>query len=216
MWLSPNFPVGAYAYSHGLEWSVQAGEIGGAAHLADWLAALFDHGAPRSDALLLAAAWRAVTADDAAAFAEVSALALALAPSQERRLETSAQGAAFLAAATAAWPCPALAKQQAAGLNAVAYPVALALAAAGHDIALQPTLEAFLSAAAGNLVSAALRLGAIGQTEGQRILADLCAPIAALAAFACESGLDDLGSCAWRADIASMRHETLYSRLFRS
>lgn len=211
-WLSPAFPVGAFAFSQGLEWAVESGALADAADLGGWIEDALRQGAPRADSVLLAAAWRAP--GDAIPLNE---LAHALAPSRERHLETAAQGSAFLSAVSAAWPAPDL-----AGLDAlfaekdIAYPVAVGLAARAHALALGPTLEAFLLALVANLVSAALRLGLVGQSQAQTVLAQASPMVAALARWACDSTLDDIGTCAWRADIASMRHETQYSRLFRS
>ena len=214
VWLSPLFPVGAFAYSNGLEWAVEDGAVVDASSLERWLVDLLVNGAMRADAVLIAHAWRAPDAETAI---EVNDLALALSPSRERALETGAQGTAFMSAVRAAWPAPAL-ERFAARVDdgETAYPVAVGLAAAAHTLPLRATLEAFTLAAVGNLVSAALRLGPIGQSEGQAILAALCPAIDRLAAFAEMAGPNDLGTCAFRADIASMRHETQYSRLFRS
>ena len=213
VWLSPAFPVGAFAYSQGLEWAVETGAVHDAATLRAWLDDLVEHGSIRADAILLACAWRAPEAALAA-----NELALALTPSRERRLETATQGAAFLSAVAAAWPA---AGDRDAGWGRSATtrsPIRSrsAVAAAAHGIALRPTLEAFALAAVGSLVSAALRLGPIGQSEAQAIIAGLCPAVARLAGLAETASLDDLGTCAFRADIASMRHETQYSRLFRS
>ena len=100
--------------------------------------------------------------------------------------------------------------------DGVAYPVALGVAAAGHGVALPATLEASLLAYASNMVSACVRLGPIGQTDGQKVIASLLAPIRAVADFAARATLEDIGGASFRSDIASMRHETQYSRLFRS
>ena len=212
-WLSPNFPVGGFAFSHGLEWAVDAGHISDAAGLLAWLSEMLASGAIRADAVLLAATWR-----EPDRVAITNELALALASSSERRLETSAQGNAFLAAIAAAWPAPGLVRlQDAVAGTDIAYPVAIGAAAAAHGIPLRPSLETTAFATLSNLVSAAMRLGLVGQTQGQRIVADLADPVAAHAAWAETSSLDeDLGTCTWRADIAAMRHETQYSRLFRS
>jgi urease accessory protein len=216
IWLSPSFPVGAFAYSHGLERAVEAGDVADAASLQDWLADLLEFGSPRSDAILFSAAFRAAAAADWPAFIDINALAVALTASAERRLETTAQGAAFVAAARAAWDCEPLRRLEQAPDGSIAYPVAVAAAASGHDLPLEASLEAFALAQAANLVSAALRLGPIGQTDGQKILAALLPRIRALASEAAAGSLDDLGSCAFRSDIAAMRHESQYSRLFRS
>jgi urease accessory protein len=146
----------------------------------------------------------------------VAELAAAFTPSKERRLEAMAQGEAFLQTTRAAWSAPALAELAAAGDGALAYPVAVALAAAAHGIALEPSLHAYLHAVAANLISAGVRLIPLGQTDGQRLLAALEPEIAATAARAPATPLDDVGSAAFRADLASMRHEDQYTRLFRS
>jgi urease accessory protein len=216
VWLSPSFPVGAFAYSHGIEAAVDAGDIHDAASLQGWIGDLVAYGALRNDAVLLALAYRATQAADWGALRDVNGLALALAPSKERHLETSAQGTAFVTAARAAWPCrelDTLAEMAAAG---TAYPVALATAAAAHGVSLVAALEAYGLAFISNLVSAAVRLGPIGQTDGQRIIAALMEAVAACATYAAKATVDDLGGAAMRSDIAAMRHETLYSRLFRS
>jgi urease accessory protein len=216
IWLSPGFPVGAFAYSHGLEWAVEAGDVVDAPTLEAWLADLLEFGAPRADALLFSAAFRAARAADWPALDEANALGVALGASAERRLETTAQGAAFVAAARAAWDCEPLRRLDQAPDRRFAYPIVVAAAASGHGMPLDASLEAFALAQIASLVSAALRLGVIGQSDGQKILAALLPSIRALARAAKGAGLADLGGAAFRSDIAAMRHETQYSRLFRS
>ena len=215
IWLSPAFPVGAFAYSHGLEAAVEAGDITNAQTLQAWLEDLVRYGSLRADALLAACAWRAAMAGDMAEIIEINDLTLALAPSKERHLETTGQGNAFVTAVQASWPSD-LMGELAQGAEPVAYPVAVAVAAAAHDVPLPALLDAFLVAFAGNLVSAAVRLGPVGQTDGQKIIARLVPALREAAQIAASGTLDDLGSAALRSDIAAMRHETQYSRLFRS
>ena len=215
-WLSPAFPVGAYAYSHGLEAAVESGDIVDAATCAAWIADLVAAGSIRADCVLLAAAW-AVAESATDQVLAINELALALAPSAERRLETAGQGTAFLLAIAAAWPAPAIAHfASVLGDGEAAYPVAVGVAARARGLSLRATLGAFALAAASNLVSAVLRLGPIGQSEAQAITARLCPALDALADWAAGATLADLGTATWRADVASMRHETQYSRLFRS
>src|SRR5271166_5925512 len=126
LWLSPAFPVGAFAYSHGLEWAVEAGDIHDARSLGGWLVDLLTFGAPRADAILFAAAFRAAEAGDWEALVETNDLAVALSASAERRLETTAQGAAFVAAARAAFDCAPL--RELSAEERVAYPAAVAAA----------------------------------------------------------------------------------------
>ena len=147
---------------------------------------------------------------------DVAELAAAFAPSKERFLETTAQGRAFIDATQAAWPCVALSRLMATCEGPLAYPVAVGMAAAGHGIPLEDALTAFLHAVAANLVSAGVRLIPLGQTDGQRVLASLEPVIATTASRALATALDDIGGAAFRADIASMRHERQYTRLFRS
>lgn len=215
-WLSPSFPVGAYAYSHTLEWAVEVGDIRDEESLAAFLGDLLGLGFGRSDGILLAHAHRAAMAGEATALAEVNALAVALAPSAELRLETCQQGRSFLDAVRAAWSVPALEALGAGISGEVAYPVAVGLAAGAHGIALPVTLEAFLLATVQNLVSAAVRLAPIGQTSGTRVVSALAPRVSALAAEIPTLTLDDVGGATFRADLGSFRHETQYTRLFRS
>jgi urease accessory protein len=215
-WLSPAFPVGAFSYSSGIEWAVEAGDITDAEGLRRWLAVVIGDGGAFCDAVFLAHAHRAATADNAKALRAVAELAAAFAPSNERHLETTAQGRAFVEAMRAAWPCDALERLLAIWDGPITYPVAVGVAAAGHDIALDTALHAYLHALTANLISAGVRLIPLGQTEGQRLLAGLEPVVAAAAQRALITRLDDVGSAAIRADIASMKHETQYTRLFRS
>jgi urease accessory protein len=217
-WLSPAFPVGAYSYSHGLEWAIEDGTVTTPASLQAWIVGVLRHGGGRSDAILFAVAWRAAGTRDHAALAEIGELGLALQPSRERHLETTAQGRAFLDTVAATWPNERLSAMAAlfpAG-TAVPYPVAVAVAAAAADVPLRPAIAAFAGAFVANLVSAGVRAIPIGQTDGQRIVAALAPAVAELARLAEAATLDDLGGAALRADIASMKHETQYTRLFRS
>jgi urease accessory protein len=215
-WLSPGYPVGAYAYSHGLEGAVETGDVTDEASLTPWLADVLEHGSGRNDLILLAHAHAAALGDDAAALADLNALALALAPSRELHLETSQQGRSFLDATVVAWGTPGLERLAAALDGAVAYPVAVGLAAGAHRMALAPVLAGFGLAFLQNLVSAALRCAPIGQSAGTRIIATLTPRVTALAATIPALGLDDLGSATLNLDLGSFRHETQYSRIFRS
>jgi len=215
-WLSPSFPVGAFSYSSGIEWAVEAGDIKDAATLKAWLAVMLGEGGGYCDAVLFAHAHRAVTSNDDKALRDVAELAAAFAPSKERHLETTAQGNAFVEATRAAWACDAIERLKTLWDGPVAYPVAVAVASAGHGIALEPALAAYLQALAANWVSAGVRLIPLGQSDGQRVLAGLEPAVAATAQRALAAKLDNIGSSAFRADLASARHETQYTRLFRS
>jgi urease accessory protein len=215
-WLSPAYPVGAFSYSSGLEWAVEAGDVTSADTLCQWLATLLSDGAGFCDAVLFAHAYRACEAVNDNALCETTELAAALPPSRERFLETTAQGRAFIDVTRATWPCPALDRLTQIWSGPIAYPVAVAVAAASHKIPLEQSLAAYLQAVAANWVSAGLRLIPLGQTDGQRVTAKLEPAVAATTKRALAAALDDAGSAAYRADIAAMRHETQYTRLFRS
>jgi urease accessory protein len=214
-WLSPAFPVGAFSYSSGMEWAVEAGDIVDAATLQDWLAVLLD-GAGFCDGVFLAHAYRAADSSDHPLLREVAELAAAFVPSRERQLETTAQGRAFVDAARAAWNCDGLDDLIAACGGPIVVPVAVGIVSAAHAVPLAPALHAFLHALTSNWISAAARLIPLGQTESQRLLAVLEPAVAATARRAMAANLDDPRGASFRADLASMRHETQYTRLFRS
>jgi urease accessory protein len=215
-WLSPAYPVGAFSYSSGIEWAAESGDITNAESFRRWLGVIIESGSAFCDAALFVHAHRAAAADDWDALRVVAELAAAFVPSKERHLETTAQGRAFIEATRAAWPCVALDRLVETWQGPLAYPVAVGVTAAGHGIAVEPALSAYLHAVTANLISAGVRLVPLGQTEGQRLLAAHELVVAATAARALATPLDQIGSAAFRADIASMRHETQYTRLFRS
>jgi urease accessory protein len=215
-WLSPSFPVGAFSWSSGIEWAVESGDIGDAASLRDWLAALLAGGPGFCDGVFLAHAHRAASSRDDAGLRDIAELAAAFAPSRERHLETSAQGRAFIDIARAAWNCDGLDRMVCCCDGAIVYPVAVGIVSAAHAIPLAPTMHAFLHALASNWVSAGARLIPLGQTDSQRVLALLEPVVVSTAKRALQASLDELGSATFRADLASMRHETQYTRLFRS
>ncbi|WP_068249105.1 urease accessory protein UreF [Tritonibacter horizontis] len=207
-WLSPAYPVGAFAYSHGLEYAVAEAQVGTGEALSDWLRGLLTHGGGQSDAVLLAAAYRAQGQAD---LTEIDQLARAFCPSAERLRETDLQGAAFCQTTAAIWS-----DLWDGDLPGLTYPVALGYAARQHDIPLELTLQMYLHAFVSNLIAAGQRLLSLGQLEAQRRLSALAPQISATAATAAAGTLDDLHGACFAADIASMRHETQYSRIFRS
>jgi urease accessory protein len=215
-WLSPAFPVGAFSYSSGIEWAVEAGDIFDAASLRDWLAAMLADGPGFCDGVFLAQAYRAAASGDHAGLRDTAELAAAFAPSRERHLETSAQGRAFIDIARSAWSCDGLDQMVARCDGVIVYPVGVGIVSAAHGIALAQTIHAFFHALTSNWISAGARLVPLGHTDSQRVLAALEPVAAATGARSLAASLDDLGSATFRADLASMRHETQYTRLFRS
>ncbi len=202
--LSPAFPVGAFAYSHGLESAIHSGVIANARDLQNWLADVLNHGSGRNDCIVLRAA-HASGSD--AALEEVNQTAVAVSASSERVLETLLQGSAFNQTTTAIFG---------GDEAALCYPVAVGNVASqlGLDVGL--TAAMYLHAFASNLVSAAVRAVPLGQTDGQRVLAALLPLCDQIAQDTQGATLDDLSSTAFVSDIVAMQHETLQPRIFRS
>lgn len=200
-WLSPAFPTGAFAYSHGLEQAISTGDVRSEAALAEWLGDILAHGAGWNDAVLMACALRGEAVD------ELAELARAFAGSVERLRETEEQGAAF-----------ARARSEMTGTPSAALPLPLAVAAAARDLALPPgqVIALFLHSFAANLVSAAVRFVPLGQSAGQRVLSGLHRVIVELADRAAHATRADLAQTAFRADIQAMAHERLEVRLFKT
>lgn len=203
-WFSPNYPIGAFSYSHGLEWAVASGAVTDAASLRMWIEGVLHYGAGQSDALFLAASYWANSSKEVS---EIDALARAFTPSAERLLETTAQGAAFCKATSDVWG---------ADLPELTYPVAVGRAARLEDLPLGLTSQMYIHAFASNIVMAATRLAPVGQTEAQALIREL-APLCAEIAEQTELGdLDDLSGTSFVADIQAMQHETQHSRIFRT
>jgi urease accessory protein len=216
VWFSPAFPIGAFSFSHGLEWAVEAGDLHDRESLREWLQAVLTMGSGWTDAVLFAEAHRAVEMGSRTRLAAAAELAVALQPSRERRLEATMQGDAFVKAVETAWPNKGLQALRKACPPPHALSVAAGAASAGAGAARELALSAFLTGFCQNLVSAAVRLAPIGQSDGLMVLAALEGEIAATARLATKSRLARAGGIALRSDIASMRHETQMTRLFRS
>ncbi len=208
-WLSPAFPVGAFAWSAGLETAIADRRVRDAAALTDWIDGALKHGGIRTDAILLAHAHRGFA--DSAVLQDLADLSLALTASRERWMETSVTGDSYITA-TRVWPAETLAALPAP----CPYPIAVGAIAGAHDIGLGDTLLAWLTATVHGQVSVAVRLVPLGQSDGLRVMASLEPAIAAQAEAAAIAGLADIGGIAYAADIAQMRHETLEPRIFRS
>ena len=218
-WLSPSFPVGAYAYSHGLECAVEEHLIWDAGTLQDWIDGVITYGTCRTDIIFFSEVWRAVNEGDNNRLSETLALALAYQPTSEIAVESTAQGAAFMDAVSAAWS-----SDQLTGLSnflkldetSIPYPVAVALVVSLHRIPLRVALLAYLHSFVANLVSAGVRLIPLGQEMGLQVLAGLTDSVLKSLEAGITSSIDDLGSATVLVDWTSARHEIQYTRLFRS
>lgn len=213
-WTSPAYPIGGFAFSHGLEWAIESGEVRGRDDLEAYIRAALEHGGGWCDLVFLAESWRAARGEDLDRLNDVADLAAAWRGSAEMALESTHQGAAFTRATLSAWPNATLEALARRRDGEIAFPVALGAAAA--VVPLDCALMAYAQAFAANLVSAGVRLVPLGQTDGLRALAALAPTILRASKAAEHAPLDELSTSSLRIDMASMRHETQYTRLFRS
>jgi urease accessory protein len=203
-WMSPAFPTGSFAYSHGLEWAIASRDVSNPEDVEQWIADLLRRGSAWNDALLFAQCWTK-DAD------ELNELALALAGSRERYLETTQLGRSFSIAASVFLSSPPASRE-----GDIAYPIAAGTACATMNIPKEQATLAFLQGFCAAMTSVAVRLVPLGQAAGLTILRNLASLIIETSARATVASLDDLGSCAVLSDIAAMRHETLEPRVFRT
>jgi urease accessory protein len=218
-WLSPAFPTGSYSYSHGIEWAVEAGHIHDREGLVDWLEADLCYGSGRNEAVFFLEAWRCAAKSDCEGLIEIAELAAAFRGTSEFALESSQQATACLATLRRVWP-DRVVERLSELLSERSVPPALAVVlgarAAGQRVPYGLALPAFLQSYVANLVTAAVRLIPLGQTDGQLAIAGLEQAVLAASAQAEQTTIRDLGSAAFMVDLASASHETQYTRLFRS
>lgn len=215
-WMSPAYPTGAYSYSHGIEAAVANDLVRDRATLVSWCDHILRHGAGWVDAVLLAQAYDAAASDDWPIVSDLAELASAMRGSREVGLESLQQGVAFLTATRAAWPDPRLETlTEMVGGKALALPIVVAVSAI-DCVPKALIVGAYLQSFAANLISAAVRLIPLGQTDGQRAIAELAPIVASVAASAIVADIDELGTAAPMVDWTSMFHETQHTRLFRS
>jgi urease accessory protein len=215
-WLSPAYPIGGFSYSHGIETAVEEGLVINRVSLVAWLQTVLQAGTGRVDGALFAAAWRAAEAKDWSAFDAVAERATAWRGTSEMALESRQQGGSFLSITRTAWPHSDLDAAHERLSGEIALSVAVALAAAAHGIALEAALEGYLHAFTASLISAAVRSVPLGQSDGQIALASLEGVVQKAVAAALVGDLDEVGTATPLLDWCSMRHETQYTRLFRS
>jgi urease accessory protein len=214
-WLSPTFPNGAYSYSHGLEWAVEAGFVSDRESLVDWLGADLCHGSGRNEAIFFSEAYRCAIENDTTKLMLVAELAAASRSTSEFALESSQQASACLSMLRHVWPdriLQTLSEFQGQPVLAVILGARLA----AGEIPACLALPAFLQSYVANLINAGVRLIPLGQTDGQRAIAELEPAILFASRQGYEATLDDLGSAGFMVELSSIAHETQYTRLFRS
>ena len=214
-WLSPSFPNGAYSYSHGLEWAVEAGQIHDRSSLVDWLEADLCYGSGRNEAIFFSEAYRCVIESDQAKLKRVAELAAAFRGTSEFALESSQQASACLSTLRQVWPDRILDSFLEMSCQPI-LAVVLGARCAGEGIPVHMALPAFLHGYVANLVLAGVRLIPLGQTDGQLAISALEGAVLSASGQGNCATLDDLGSAGFMVEFASMAHETQYTRLFRS
>jgi urease accessory protein len=218
-WLSPAFPTGSYSYSHGLEWAVEAGHVNDRESLVDWLEADLCYGSGRNEAIFFSEAWRCTRDNDSTRLFEIAELAAAFRGTSEFALESSQQASSCHSMLRRVWPdrlLDTLSQWLSERHVPPALSAVLGVRSATEGIPLSLALPAYLQSYLANLVTAGVRLIPLGQTDGQLAIAALEEAVLATSAQARNATIDDLGSAAFMVDLASMAHETQYTRLFRS
>jgi len=215
-WMSPSYPVGAYTYSHGIEYAVEGGLVSNREDICTWITDILNYGSGRSDCILLAAAYRAVRNNAIDELQDIIELGLAYCSTRELELETTQQGRAFIRVTSDVAPSEILKMLAEHRSGSIIYPITVAVVAAEEAIPLAETLTAYLHGFISNLVSASVRLIPLGQTDGQRVIAALEPTVQVLVDNTLTTTVDDLGSATLMVDWCSSQHETQYTRLFRS
>ena len=218
-WLSPSFPVGAYSYSHGIEFAVEEKLVNNSNTFMNWVEGILNYGAGQKDGILFSETWKAINKADKNRLLAITDVANAFQPTTEMAVESRAQGAAFIDAISAAWPSEQLTNVFAhlnKNTDYIPYPVAVGIVSAIHLVSLSDALSAYLNAFSMNLVSAGVRLIPLGQTEGLKIIAALAESIIEVQKTVLRSSLLDLAATSLLVDWTSACHELQHTRLFRS
>lgn len=215
LWLaSPALPVGGFSYSEGLEAAVDAGIVHDEASAGDWLLNQLELVQARAELPVSAAAHAATLAQDGARLAELNAWVLQTRETSESLQQTQQMGRSLLIWLQGLVPeapvLPLLRQLKPAST----WPVVMGAAAASRGAALEPALQAIAFGWAENLMQAAVRCVPLGQTSGQRLLARLVQAIPQAVASALTA--PEPMAFAPLLGVHSARHETQYSRLFRS
>ena len=200
-WLSPAFPIGGFAYSHGLEWAINKGYVSNREELQKWVSDLLEYGSLKNDAILIKLVLQGSDPK------EINEIAIALCPANERLSETQLQGGAFCKIMREVWSLE---------IDDLTLPIALALAAKNESIDQNLVVPAYLHSFCSNLISVAMRLIPIGQTDGQKTLRELSPLISDSVRAVAKSDKDDLGSACFLSDVSAMQHEYLQPRVFKT
>ena len=198
-WFSPNFPIGSYNFSHGLEAAIDMNFVNDIVSLENWITYLISYGSGRNDSILLSNTYQGKKIND---------LAFALCTSKERWVETKQLGNAFCKNINENWSFNIG--------NNLAYPVAVGKAGAFFKIPLEQLLITFIQSFVSNLVSVGIKHIPLGHSDGQKILIKLLPTIKELALNYKDYDIDDAGTSAFMSDLTSMYHETLKNRIYQT
>lgn len=198
-WFSPNFPIGSFNFSHGLEAAVEMKLIHDSFTLENWISNLITDGSGKTDVILLSNAYRGKN---------INELALALCPSKERWIESIKLGKSFSKNIRDNWSYNIE--------DDLAFPVALGKAGSFFSIPLDQLLIIFLQSFASNLITFGIKHIPLGQSAGQKILVNLIPVIQAQSMKYKNYDITDIGSSAFISDLASMYHENLKNRIYQT
>jgi urease accessory protein len=211
---SPALPVGAYSYSEGLEMLIENGTITNVENLQYWLKSELVYGSIRLDVAVMVRGFHAVQLGDLEALKRWNLWLSAARDTEELRAASWQMGRSLMQLLGKLEP------EILPVVNAVGYPgnyaIAFAIACAHWDINIQAALLAYLHSWANNLITAGIKLIPLGQTAGQELLMGLQPLLTSTVGEILTMADDDLGCCNWGLSLASMQHETQYTRLFRS
>lgn len=211
---SPALPVGAYSYSEGLETLIDRQTITDGDRLADWIERELRFGAIRLEAAVMLRGYRAATTSDASGLAYWNQWLSAAKETEELRHQSWQMGSALRRLAISLHP--SLEDAMGASGTPCNFAIAFGILAAGWQLDEKAVLQAYLQSWTTNIIGAGIKLIPLGQTLGQQLLVQLYPEIDTATTEILTLEDDDLVSCGWGLALASMAHETLYSRLFRS
>jgi urease accessory protein len=213
---SPALPIGAYSYSQGLEWVVAEGVVRDASSAENWIGDVMEHVIAPGEAAVLGRLLDSAVVCDWSTFERWNAWFRASRETAEFRAETEQMGGSLAKLAVELGLVDAPARDALAAITPVTLPAAYAIAARAFDVPPEPALVAYLWSWLENQVLAAMKLVPLGQLAGQRVLHALGTRIPAVVAAAGSAADEDIASFAPGLALASSRHETQYTRLFRS
>ena len=198
-WFSPNFPIGSYNFSHGLEAAIDMKIIKDVMSLENWIIYLINYGSCKTDSILLSNSYKGKSVND---------LAFALSPSKERWIETKKLGNAF---------CKNISDNWSFNIgNNLAYPVAVGKAGSFFKIPLEQLLITFMQSFVSNLVNVGIKHIPLGHSDGQKVLIKILPIIKELSLNYKNYDIDDIGTSSFISDLTSMYHETLNNRIYQT